>query len=344
MSDTPSTFRGYVRQNGTVGTRNLVGVIYTVDCARIVSQTIASSIPNGTAVGWYSCYSSEDRNDINTLVGIGSNPNIGAALVIGLGCQHISPSEVAKEIAKTGKPTEAFSIQGIGGTRRTIEKGTRTARKMSQDLLRLSRAEADISKLSVGFKSNVDGRSSKIPSFLFQSLATNFVKGHKGVMLTNHRTFETLVANDSSNFEAQSIGPGVRPSGSGLYIVDGLVTRNTRYFGLENEGGELTDFASAGAQIILHQTETGFGIGNVVSPTITFAVADKLHRDDIDLEIDGPFKSKEKQEEVKSKLIRSVADTASGKLTKSELIGRNVDGGIIFGGRPLLRVPDQICE
>jgi len=329
-------FLGYERADGSVGVRNVVGVIYTVDCARIVSETIAASIPNGTAVGWYSCFSTEDTHDINTLVGIAKNPNVGSSIVIGLGCQHISPADVAREIRKTGKEAEILTIQGIGGTRKTIEKGVKIATRMSAELQKLKRTENELSKLTVGMKLDGSGHSAKILRKLMSAVGNELSERGGKVLVGDNLGHPTL-----SERELPKLGPGIYPREKGWYLVDGLTARNVRHFGLEADG-EPTDLAASGAQILLRGVETGFVGGNVVSPLIKVCGDSRIFRkmeDDID------FNADEGKEEgqLKESLLKLILDTASGRETKSERLGHK-EGGIIFGGRPLLKLPAQVCE
>jgi len=147
----PETFLGYERPDGQVGVRNHVAMIYTVDCARFVSEQVASKVRGGIALGWFSCYSMLKNEDTDILVGLGRNPNVGAAVVIGLGCETNSPSKVADGIGRTGKEVEVVTIQGSGGTRTTIEKCVATAKRM-QSRIRAERKPHSISSLTIGLK------------------------------------------------------------------------------------------------------------------------------------------------------------------------------------------------
>ena len=63
-----------------------------------------------------------------TMIGTGANPNVAAAVVIG-----IEPNwtrRVADGIAATGKPVAAFSIEGLGDLK-IIEKASRAAARWS---------------------------------------------------------------------------------------------------------------------------------------------------------------------------------------------------------------------
>ena len=334
------SFNGFVRPDGRVGVRNKVAVIYTVDCARFVSDKIAKSIPNGISVGWYSCYSTEDMNDVNTLVGIGANPNVGAAIVIGLGCQSIAPSEIAARISKIGKCVEVLSIQGAGGTNKTIEKGVQIAKRMSNDLFKLKRTRNELSKLSIGVKFDGSGSAFRASWGLIQTVCDEIANFGGKILLGQSAGISAKQGYEK--YPLSNLGLGINPPRSGWYSVDGLVARSERHFGLESDG-EPTDLAAAGAQIILRGVESGLVGGNVISPLIKVcADSSACGKMGDDLDFGSVSKMYRKSEEWR-RLLDLVIDVASGKQTKSELLG-HTEGSVILGGRPLLTIPEQICE
>ncbi|MDA4129596.1 MAG: UxaA family hydrolase [Thaumarchaeota archaeon] len=330
-----NSFDGFLRTDGLVGVRNNVAVIYTVDCARIVSDRIAQSIPNGTSVGWYSCYSTEDGKDVETLSGIGSNPNIGAAIIVGLGCQSISPSLIGNKISNSGKRAEVLSIQGVGGTNKTIGKGIEIAKQMSKELLKQKRAKSDLSKLSVGVMLDPAGFSST--RRIVRSVS-NTVTSTGGKILLGQAA-RKFYGNDSF----PTLEPGNIPDHSGWYNVEGLVARSTRYFGLEGDA-EPTDLAAMGAQILLREVLDGFVGGNVVSPVVKLCGDAKISRTiSRDLDFGSSSGGTKVPEKEARRVVALILEIASGRKTASEISG-NLEGGLILGGRPLLTVPARICE
>ena len=119
-------FQGYVRPDGTVGSRNLVAVIPSVVCANDVAQAIVAQV-QGT-VGLYHhqgcCQLPPDLDRVTeTLIGLGCGPNVGAALVVSLGCEGTDHERLVQEIARTGKPVEIIRIQQLGGVSKAIAAG-----------------------------------------------------------------------------------------------------------------------------------------------------------------------------------------------------------------------------
>jgi len=79
-----------------------------------------------------------------TLSGHGANPNVYEAVVIGI--EPKWTERVASEIARTGKPVEAFSIEGYGDLR-TIERASRAAYHLMQEASELEREPVEVREL-----------------------------------------------------------------------------------------------------------------------------------------------------------------------------------------------------
>jgi altronate dehydratase large subunit len=81
------------------------------------------------------CHMGDDyKQTLRTLIGMAKNPNVGATLIVGLGCEGIQPKEVYQAVAETGKPTEMLIIQEHQGTLGAIQEGSRIASDMSRKL------------------------------------------------------------------------------------------------------------------------------------------------------------------------------------------------------------------
>jgi altronate dehydratase large subunit len=147
------TFLGYQRENGTVGVRNHLLVLSSVSCANGVVEAIGRELPEAVPVTQgYGCgYGPEDfRVSHRTLTGLVKNPNVGAALIIGLGCEVLKAEFLTREVE--GKPVEALVIQESGGSQATTEKGLAIARKLQRELEAVARARVPVSELVVGLQ------------------------------------------------------------------------------------------------------------------------------------------------------------------------------------------------
>jgi len=85
-------FLGYKRPDGSAGVRNHVLVISASNCANELASMISHGV-KGTLVLTHNHECTRLHPDteraMHTLVGMGSNPNVAATLVVGLGCDHL---------------------------------------------------------------------------------------------------------------------------------------------------------------------------------------------------------------------------------------------------------------
>ena len=148
MSNVAPTWRGYARPDGSVGARNLVLVVYTVNCAAHVAHAIAHGEENVHVVGAPSC--TDNALTIRLLLGLARNPNVGAVLAVGLGCEYTRPDEIARVAAESGRPADWLYIQESGGTAQSIDRGKRFVRRTRETLeANAQRVEAGLADLVV---------------------------------------------------------------------------------------------------------------------------------------------------------------------------------------------------
>jgi altronate dehydratase large subunit len=150
MTTRPS-FLGYRRPDGRVGTRNHVLVVPTVICSAVVTDRIAASASPVTVALPHLAGCGQLGPDLRmtheTLAAYCAHPNVGAVLVVALGCEQVVAQTLADTARRHGKPAEILAIQGEGGTVRTIEAGIRVAAALSDELAREGRDACDISEL-----------------------------------------------------------------------------------------------------------------------------------------------------------------------------------------------------
>lgn len=149
------TFQGYRRERGLPGVRNAVAIIPSVFCANTVARRIAGQVA-GTIAFCHPVGCSQVGLDLELtargLKGVGANPNLYGAVVVGLGCERLRPRELAEGIAAAGKPVEMVVIQDEGDTLRAIEKGVALAGRMAEEAGRQQREPFPLSELALGLK------------------------------------------------------------------------------------------------------------------------------------------------------------------------------------------------
>jgi altronate hydrolase len=173
-----ATFKGYVRANGKVGTRNFIGILSTVNCSATVVNKIAewftperlAAYPNVDGVVAFShsigCgmeMSGEPMQLLRrTMAGYIRHPNLAAAMVIGLGCERNQLKGLLEQEELAASPyLHTFIMQESGGTRQTIAAGIEAVKALLPEANNVKRQTVSASHLSVGLQcGGSDGFSS----------------------------------------------------------------------------------------------------------------------------------------------------------------------------------------
>jgi (2R)-sulfolactate sulfo-lyase subunit beta len=143
---------GWRRENGRVGVRNHVIILPLDDLSNAACEAVANNVKGTLALphAYGRLQFGEDLElHFRTLIGIGSNPNVAAVVVIGIEDQWTN--RVVEGIAKTGKPVIGFGIEGHGDIA-TIAKASYEAKRFLQWASELKREESPISDLWVSTK------------------------------------------------------------------------------------------------------------------------------------------------------------------------------------------------
>src|SRR3989449_2301587 len=151
-----SAFLGYPRPDGRIGVRNHVLVVPTVICSAVVAERIAASIaPIGAALP-HLAGCGQLGPDLNvtheTLAAYTRHPNVGAVIVVALGCEQVIAQHLADTARQAGKPAYIVSIQGEGGTVRATARGIEIAKEMAVATGRAERAWCPASSLVLSVK------------------------------------------------------------------------------------------------------------------------------------------------------------------------------------------------
>ena len=161
------TFDGYHRANGTVGTRNYVAVLTSVNCSASTAKMIADQF-RGAALAAYPHVDgvialthqsgcglvpgSEGANAlVRTLRGYARHPNVGGVLVLGLGCEMVPVQSLVDGLDLPADTlVHTLTIQDTGGIRATVREGVAQILQMLPVLEERRREPAPISELVLG--------------------------------------------------------------------------------------------------------------------------------------------------------------------------------------------------
>lgn len=158
---------GYRRTNGKVGSRNYVAVIPSVGCANDVASAIVSQTDNtrGLYHNQGCCQLPPDLKMVtDSLIGLGVHPNVGAVLIVSLGCEGTDVERLMSEIEKSGKKVELIKIQELGGMSNSIAEGVKKAQKLSIEISTYNKELIDISDIVMSIKCGASDATSGLAS------------------------------------------------------------------------------------------------------------------------------------------------------------------------------------
>jgi altronate dehydratase len=114
---------GWLRHDGRKGIRNITLVVYLVECAHHVAREVVYPFREQQVhlLGFPGCYPNAYAHRM--LHQLCTHPNVGAVLLVSLGCEGFNRQDLLAGIRASGRPAEVLVIQESGGTRRTIMEG-----------------------------------------------------------------------------------------------------------------------------------------------------------------------------------------------------------------------------
>lgn len=155
---------GYRRPDGRFGVRNYVVVIPVDDLSNAAAEAVAHNIRGTMALPhpYGRLQFGEDLElTFRTLAGTGRNPNIAAAIVIGI--EPNWTDRIVTEIAKTRKPVAGFSIERAGDLK-TIEAASRKAKEFVQYASEIQREPFAVKQLTMSTKCGESDTTSGLAS------------------------------------------------------------------------------------------------------------------------------------------------------------------------------------
>ena len=164
-----ATFQGFVRADGTVGTRNFIGILSSVNCSATVIKHIAAhftperlaAFPHVDGVAAFAqtsgcgMSSPSEHFDVlrRTLAGYARHPNLAGVLIVGLGCERNQVASLMESQAlQEGKLMRSLVMQDVGGTRATIASGIAAIESMLPEANAARRSAVSARHLKIGLE------------------------------------------------------------------------------------------------------------------------------------------------------------------------------------------------
>jgi len=157
-------FLGFPREDGRVGTRNYIAVVAASNCAAHTAEWIASSFEGRNPAAqcrWNRRVPPRRRLRNGLRPGYGSTspharrgcsiiPMFSAAIILGLGCEVNQIDHYLGPNAPRTNRLIGMTLQGMGGTRATVEIARKEIRKLMERAAEEKRMEVPASKIVLG--------------------------------------------------------------------------------------------------------------------------------------------------------------------------------------------------
>lgn len=251
------TFQGYRRADGKVGARNLVAVIPSVICANDVGQAICRQVQG--SIGYFHhqgcCQLPIDLKRVtDVLSNLGQSPNVGAALIVSLGCEGTDHERMVEEIRACGKPVDIIRIQELGGTSRAIQAGIDAAQRMVMEISSCQREEVDASEIMMSIKCGASDATS--------GLASNAVIGYVADKLVD--LGGTVIFGETTEFIGgehilanRAVGGPDGPVGRKIFDIVNRMEERAKSVGEDMRGGQPTPGNIAGGLSSIEEKSLG---------------------------------------------------------------------------------------
>lgn len=165
----PDTFQGFRREDGRIGTRNTIAVLTSVNCSATAARMIAAhftadklaAYPNVDGVTAFvhgtGCGMADSGEGFEALQrvmwGYARNPNVGAVLMAGLGCEINQIDWLVEAYGLVPGPLfQSMNIQDVGGLGKTVALGIKRVEAMLPLVNAVTRTPCPASALMLGLQ------------------------------------------------------------------------------------------------------------------------------------------------------------------------------------------------
>lgn len=248
------SFLGYRRRDGRVGVRNHLLVLAAVGCANGVVNRIGRALPEVVAISHvYGC--SQIGDDLaqtqRVLEGFAAHPNVGAVLLIGLGCETVPTAEMAQRVVSRGVICQRLTIQEEGGSRAAFDRGVAIARELLAEISHVQREPASLSELMLAVECGGSDAWSGVTANPATGVASDLVVRAGGTVVLSEVTefigAEHLLA-------ARAASPEIA-----RHIVQATLRREqeAKRLGVDMRGGQPTPGNIAGGLTTIEEKSLG---------------------------------------------------------------------------------------
>ena len=372
-------FQGFRRENGSIGIRNIVAVIPCTGCINELPKLISRGIPGTVPLGHnLSCshLGSDLERSIWTLANLAGNPNVYGVVLVGMGCEQMSPEKIYQDTLQFKKPVELLTLRDLGDWNKVVERGREAAQRMSEEAARLERVEAELGEITLGIKCGGSDTTSGVVSNPVAGIVADRIIQEGGTAIftetpeilgaehvlarravtknvadkvfeaarTTERRIDEMgvdlrgseptpanIEGGLTTIEEKSLGAiikagsaplqgvlnyGERPSGKGLYFMDGPARTAELLVGTAAAGCQLMIFSMGGGLPSLLPMLPAAPAQFPVMPVIKMSGNPdgyEKRKDIIDIYVGSVIEGEETIQQAGERLLREFVQVASGK-------------------------------
>ena len=156
-------FKGIIRDNGQIATRNYIGIVSTVNCSATVTKMIVEKIKYSNILNDYpnidgivpithstGCGMNTENEGMQifqrTIDGFKNHPNFSHVFVIGLGCECAQISLFDESLKKHNR-IHFLTIQDEGGTKKIVDKVVSQIKNLLSEANNVERTPQSVNNL-----------------------------------------------------------------------------------------------------------------------------------------------------------------------------------------------------
>ena len=195
------TFPGYRRASGSIGTRNYIGILTSVNCSATVARHIAETVNRSGVLDNYPgvdgvvafvhgtgcCLDANDEGFANlqrTLWGYARHANFAGVLMVGLGCEvNQIPLFLDLYGLKESETFHTLVMQDTGRTRKTIAEGVKRIEAILPAANACEREPVPVGSLSVALQCGGSDGYSGITANPAMGAAVDLLVRHGGTAI-----------------------------------------------------------------------------------------------------------------------------------------------------------------
>jgi altronate dehydratase large subunit len=176
---------------------------------------------------------------------------VGGVLLVGLGCEQLTPQVLANELTSTMQHLEILSIQAEGGTSAAIRRGRELVQKLFEKTSKDHRIPVDISELTIGVKCGGSDTLSGLTANPALGAASDIIVFNKGTVIMTEVPemigAEQVLARRAANTEVKKK----------IYEITGNMEAAILKMGVDVRGSEPSPGNIAGGLTTLEEKSLG---------------------------------------------------------------------------------------